>query len=118
MFVLMSSRSNSKLGHLVSKLGHRAESAENFVIIILNFDQNVCLDLDQALKVLCCSGEHYRAIMALLFYILWQQRSAKVCMLCIWLHLKDDLKMQYSVDSMCDVIIIEITTVFLGRLNL
>ena len=26
------------------KLGHRAKSAENFVIIILNFDQNVCLD--------------------------------------------------------------------------
>ena len=25
--------------------------------------------------------------------------------------------MQYSVDIMCDVIIIEITTVFLGRLN-
>ena len=46
------------------KLGHRAKSAENFVIIILNFDQNVCLD--QALKVLCCSGERYRAIMALL----------------------------------------------------
>ena len=35
-------------------------------------------------------------------------------MLCIWLHLRDDLKMQYSVDIMCDVIIIEITTVFLG----
>ena len=38
-------------------------------------------------------------------------------MLCIWLHLRDDLKMQYSVDIMCDVIIIEITTVFLGDLN-
>ena len=35
-----------------------------------------------------------------------------------WLHLKDDLKMQYSVDIMCVVIIIEITTVFLGRLKL
>ena len=39
-------------------------------------------------------------------------------MLCIWLHLRDDLKMQYSVDIMGDVIIIEITTVFLGRLKL
>ena len=47
-------------------------------------------------------------------YTLWQQRNAKICMLCIWLHLRDDLKMQYSVDIMCDVIIIEITTVFLG----
>ena len=38
-------------------------------------------------------------------------------MLCIWLHLRDDLKMQYSVDIMCDIII-EITTLFLGRLKL
>ena len=46
MFVLMSSRICSKLGHLVSTttVGHRAKSAENFVIIILNFDLNVCLD--------------------------------------------------------------------------
>ena len=31
MFVLMISRSNSKLGHMGQKLGHQAKSAENFV---------------------------------------------------------------------------------------
>ena len=51
MFVL-SSRPSSKLGHLRSKLGHQAKSAENFVntsghifeAIIMNLAQNVCLD--------------------------------------------------------------------------
>ena len=35
-----------------------------------------------------------------LFYQMWQQRSVRVCMLYIWLHLRDDLKLQCSADMM------------------
>ena len=38
------------------------------------------------------------AIIKSLFYNLWQQRTARVCMLCIWLHLRNDLELQCIVD--------------------
>ena len=52
MFVLMISRSSSKLVTWGQKPGHRAKSAENLVntsghifqAIIMNLAQNVCLD--------------------------------------------------------------------------
>ena len=52
MFVLVSSRSSLKMGHLGKKLGHQAKSAENLVntlavtfeAVIMNLAQNVCLD--------------------------------------------------------------------------
>ena len=53
MFVLMISRSGSKLGQWCPKLGHLAKPAENIVntlavtffeAIIMNLAQNVCLD--------------------------------------------------------------------------
>ena len=71
MFVLMSSRSSSKLGYLVSKT--RSPGQINRKLCYNHFELwSECLPwsvLDQALKVLCCSGERYRAIMALLFHI-------------------------------------------------
>ena len=70
MFVLMSSRSSSKLGHLVSKT--RSPGQISGKLCYNHFELwSECLLwslLDQALKVLCCSGERYRAIMALLFF--------------------------------------------------
>ena len=69
MFVLTSSRSSSKLGHLVSKT--RSPGQISRKLCYNHFELwSECLPwsvLDQALKVLCCSGERYRAIMALLF---------------------------------------------------
>ena len=69
MFVLMSSRSSSKLGHLVSKT--RSPGQISGKLFYNHFELwSECLlwsVLDEALKVLCCSGERYRAIMALLF---------------------------------------------------
>ena len=70
MFVLMSSRSSSKLGRLVSK--SRSPGQISRKLCYNHFELwSECLPwsvLDQALKVLCCSGERYRAIMALLFF--------------------------------------------------
>ena len=69
MFVLMSSRSSLKLGRLVSKT--RSPGQISRKLCYNHFELwSECLPwsvLDQALKVLCCSGERYRAIMALLF---------------------------------------------------
>ena len=69
MFVLMSSRICSKLGHLVSKT--RSPGQISRKLCYNHFELwSECLPwsvLDKALKVLCCSGERYRAIMALLF---------------------------------------------------
>ena len=66
----MSSRSSSKLGHLVSKT--RSPGQISRKLCYNHFELwSECLPwsvLDQALKVLCCSGERYRAIMALLFF--------------------------------------------------
>ena len=71
MFVLMSSRICSKLGHLVSKT--RSPGKISRKLCYNHFELwSECLPwsvLDKALKVLCCSGERYRAIMALLFYL-------------------------------------------------
>ena len=71
MFVLMSSRSSSKLGHVVSKT--RSPGQISRKLCYNHFELwSECLPwsvLDQALKVLCCSGECYRAIMALLFFL-------------------------------------------------
>ena len=68
MFVLMSSRICSKLGHLVSKT--RSPGQISRKLCYNHFELwSECLPwsvLDKALKVLCCSGERYRAIMALL----------------------------------------------------
>ena len=76
MFVLMSSRSSSKLGHLVSKT--RSPGQISRKLCYNHFELwSECLPwsvLDQALKVLCCSGERYRAIMALLFHCRFYQR--------------------------------------------
>ena len=70
MFVLMSSKSSSKLGRLVSKT--RSPGQISRKLCYNHFELwSECLPwsvLDQALKVLCCSGECYRAIMALLFF--------------------------------------------------
>ena len=52
MFVLMTSGSSWKLGHVGQKLGYLAKSAENLVnssghifeAIIMNLAQNLCLD--------------------------------------------------------------------------
>ena len=69
MFVLMCSRSSSKLGHLVSKTRSPGEISRK--LCYNHFELwSECLTwsvLDQALKVLCCSDERYRAIMALLY---------------------------------------------------
>ena len=73
MFVLMSSRSSSKLGHVVSKT--RSPGQISRKLCYNHFELwSECLPwsvLDQALKVLCCSGERYRAIMALLLLMIW-----------------------------------------------
>ena len=70
MFVLMSSRICSKLGHLVAKT--RSPGQISRKLCYNHFELwSECLPwsvLDKALKVLCCSGERYRAIMALLFF--------------------------------------------------
>ena len=66
----MSSRSSSKLGRLVSKT--RSPGQISRKLCYNHFELwSECLPwsvLDQALKVLCCSGERYRVIMALLSY--------------------------------------------------
>ena len=85
MFVLMSSRICSKLGHLVSKT--RSPGQISRKLCYNHFELwSECLPwsvLDKALKVLCCSGERYRAIMALLFllkmYYLHKGTSAVSC---------------------------------------
>ena len=88
MFVLMSSRSSSKLGRLVSKT--RSPGQISRKLCYYHFELwSECLPwsfLDQALKVLYCSGERYRAIMALLLFFFFRFSLLKQMLLgLIWI---------------------------------
>ena len=71
MFVLMSSRSSSKLGHLVSKTRSPGEISRK--LCYNHFELwSECLPwsvLDLALKVLCCSGDHGPLVFFFFFFI-------------------------------------------------